>query len=213
MKAVSGVQVTDNKDFNNQGLVFQFSHWPKPWISGAQGCCSILAAYYIIEELTALHFANLKETVPDGTSIYATDGTYTVIHEINKILGSSKLVQIYPSLNRYFANAEEAIFHEDTSKGGKFLIELSDLKVTSLDLMTHFISLNSYKMEIYDPTYHQGPILTERNIDGFLIILETLFLRNVQSISKVWKLVQVGEKKKSKRTGAKRIKTKNYMLK
>ena len=57
-------------------------------------------------------------------------------------------------------------------------------------------------MEIYDPTYQQGPILTERTSDGFLIILDTLFLRNVQTITKVWKLVQVGQKHKYKRRGA-----------
>jgi hypothetical protein len=50
------------------------------------------------------------------------------------------------------------------------------------------VAITGLKLEIYDPTYHQGPILTERNNDGFIIILETLFLRNVQAISKVWKL-------------------------
>jgi hypothetical protein len=62
-------------------------------------------------------------------------------------------------------------------------------------------------MEIYDPTYQQGPILTERTSDGFL--LDTLFLRNVQTITKVWKLVQVPKKKKCKRKGPKRIRNNN----
>ena len=66
---------------------------------------------------------------------------------------------------------------------------------------------------MYDTTYHQGAILTERNSDGFLIILDTLFLRKVQTISKVWKIVQLDKEKKCKRTGAKRIKTKLNVLK
>ena len=53
--------------------------------------------------------------------------------------------------------------------------------------------------------------MTERNIGGKIIVIDTLFLRNVQTISKVWKVIKVAQRNKCKRRGKKRIKNKTIV--
>ena len=135
-----GVEVSSVKDFNNSGTSLRYSSWPKQYIPGLLGYCCPLAAYYICEQLTREQVSMLQElyhapkAMENGSTIFATDGTYTIIDGINALLKDSALHKIYPS-NEDFHLTNDAIeskFLGDAANLGKFLIELYDRTQESL---------------------------------------------------------------------------------
>jgi len=204
-----GVQVSSVKEFNNSSVCVRYSSWPKPYIPGLLGYCCPLAAYYICEQLTREQVAMLQElyhapkAMENGTTIFATDGTYTIIDGINALLKDSALEKIYPTKEDFHLtnDAIESKFLGDANLG-KFLIELYDRTQESLHEFSHFISVDTCNMEIYDPTVQDGAIKMDRNIFGQCLLVESMGYHRLIVIKKIWKL-----KKKKKRTGKKRIRS------
>ena len=54
------------------------------------------------------------------------------------------------------------------------MIELYDRTQESLHEFSHFISVDTYKMEIYDPTVQDGAIKMDRNIFGQCLLVESM---------------------------------------
>jgi len=85
---------------------------------------------------------------------------------------------------------------------GIFLIELYDRSQQSVIEFTHFISVNTFKMEIYDPNVQQGAIKMERNVAGHCLLVDSMGYHTQIVIKKIWKL----KKKKKNRYGKKQMK-------
>ena len=103
----------------------------------------------------------------------------------------------------------------------EFLVEMRDERVTSPIGISHFVSVDTTKLEIYDPMSSSGAILTQRNIHGYILFLETLHLVHSVKVVRIWKLVDKPKRtfsnmvdgeiqKKKKRKGIKRLKTMYY---
>lgn len=80
------------------------------------------------------------------------------------------------------------------------MLELYDRTHHSSNEFTHFISVDTFRMEIYDPTVQNGAIPIERNEAGHCLLVESMGYHSLIVIKKIWKLLI-----KKKRTGKKRI--------
>ena len=102
---MNGIQVTSGKDFNNDGVSYQYTNWPREYISGERGYCSLIAAYYICMDLSLQVVRHLQQeqhteiAISDSSTIFVTDGTYRILMRINHNLSRTFLNQIYPSYN------------------------------------------------------------------------------------------------------------------
>ena len=110
-------------------------------------------------------------------------------------MSTTFLRQVYPFKNeRSLQEFSNAIFGY-ADNGGKFLVEMRDEKVTSPLGISHFVSVDTNKLEIYDPMSLREAILTQRNIAGYILFLETLHLVHSVKVVRIWKLFD-----KTKRT-------------
>ena len=154
---MNGIKVSTITEMNNVGKCFEHRDWPRESISGVKGCCAPIAAYYICFDLSVNVIDRLKTllhqelSISESSSIFVTDGTYKIVQVMNRKMSSTVLRQIFPSTEvTTFPGFSNAIFG-DRDHGGKFLIELRDEVVQSAIGISHFISLDTDKLEIYDP--------------------------------------------------------------
>ena len=121
-------------------------------ICGERGFCAPIAAYYICDELSVAVVEILQKelhteiSTSESNNVFVTDGTYTIIHKINQNLPTTSLQKIFPTKDP--TTHPNALFG-DKDECGRFLIELRDINVSSI--ISHFVSLDTYKLEIYDP--------------------------------------------------------------
>jgi hypothetical protein len=72
---------------------------------------------------------------------------------------------------------------------GKFLVEIREKNIALGNSVSHFVSLDTQKMEIYDPMSDLGAICMYRNCKDHCIFLEILFGNSTNfEIVKIWKL-------------------------
>ena len=223
-----GMQLTTIQEFNNVGATFQYTRWPRDPMKGDKGFCALIAAYYICLELSMSVFLKLKNdlhteiAISETSTIFVTDGTYRIVKCINESMSTTFLRQVYPFKNeRSSQEFSNAIFGY-ADNGGKFLVEMRDEKVTSPLGISHFVSVDTNKLEIYDPMSLREAILTQRNIAGYILFLETLHLVHSVKVVRIWKLFDKTKRtlsnvideelpKKKKRKGKKQHKTMFYM--
>lgn len=110
-----------------------------------------------------------------GTVVYCfvTDGTYKVVQVINQKLSSTFLQQVYPAKEASNPHGFNNDVFGDAEHVGKFLVELRDQIITSPIGTSHFVSIDTHKLEIYDPISVRGAIVTQRNFEGSCLFLET----------------------------------------
>ena len=140
-------------------------------------------------------------------------------------LSSTLLRKIYPSKDVINLVGFSNTLFGDGDHCGKFLIELRDENVMFAIGISHYVSLDTEKLEIYDPMSKDGAIITQRNSDGYCLLLETLRLMHTVKILNVWKLfdkssrthslvmsnvIHNEEPKKKKHRGQKRMKSNFY---
>jgi hypothetical protein len=221
----SGIVVTDTKDFNDAGRSISYGTWPRPYIPGDHGCCVLLAVYYLTCEYSLLALQAMKETyhtevkIQKEESIYLTDGRYEIIRQINQNMKNCNFVQIYPSPSQLYGTVNE--WFGDSKNVDKFLIEYTDSINTSVGFVSHFVSLDTEVMLLYEPMHSSGPILVDRNCHDQCCFIETLKLhhnidRNL-TVRKIWKLQLTKKRKvvgdanqgqnKKKRSGRKQYKS------
>jgi hypothetical protein len=163
-----------------------------------------------------------SEVVTSKTGIvHATDGTYNIIHVINRNMSNTSLKEIYPPKDATTPSKFNNALSGDKDHGGKFLIELRDYDVSSSIGLSHYVSFDTDMLEIYDPMSTSGAIVTQRNSDGHILFLETLNLCQKVKVFKIWKLLQkpkrsnlsddVEQPKRKKRRGKKRHTSMFYM--
>jgi len=157
----------------------------------------------------------------ENATIFATDGTYKIVQLINEQMKTTCLKKIYPTTDGTTSSGFNNSLFGDKDHGGKFLIELRDLHVSSPMVFSHFVSFDTNKLEIYDPMCIKGSIHTQRNIDGNCLFLETLHLTHSVKVFNIWKLfdkpkrtfdsiVLTEKPKKKKRSGKSRKKADFY---
>jgi hypothetical protein len=126
----------------------------------------------------------------ESTSVFVTDGPSNIVEVMNRKMPTTIFRRIYPSTDvtsrHRFCNS---IFG-DTENCGKFLIELRDETVLTAIGISHYVSLDTEKLEIYDPMSVEGAIVTQRSSDGYCLLLETLQLHHTVKVFTVWKLLQ-----------------------
>ena len=227
-----GIEVSSIQEFNNVGTSLQTKCWPRERISGEKGCCAPIAAYYICPDLSTTAIETMQNdfheelSIDGNSSVYVTDGTYRIIQVINRKLANTVLQQVFPAKDGSSPQVFSNDLFGDVHDVGKFLVELRDQNITSVVGISHFVSIDTEKLEIYDPKFVRGAILTQRNSEGFCLFLETLDLLHTVKVFTVWKLVNkvhtnvseitpiedvdVGEPKKKKRKGSKQTKTMWY---
>ena len=226
LAASQGIEVSSIQEFNNVGTSLEYKSWPKERISGDKGFCAPIAAYYICSELSFSDVETLQKgyhqelSIMGNSCIFVTDGTYAIVDVINRKLSTTSLQQVYPAKNAPSTHGFNNDVFGDSYHVGKFLVELRDENITSPIGISHFVSLDTHKLEIYDPMSVRGAIVTQRNSEDNCLFLETLHLLHTVKVFTVWKLVNklhrkssestpnehvcVGEPKKKKRRGQKR---------
>ena len=127
-------------------------------------------------------------TISESTSIFVTDGTYKIVDAINRKMSSTFLRQVYPSTDATCLHGFTNAMFGDAEFCGRFLIELRDEIVQSAIGISHFVSLDTEKLEIYDPMSVGCAIVTQRCSDGNCLLLETLQLNHTVKVFTVWKL-------------------------
>ena len=228
----SNIAISNMREFNNNGTSLEYRDLPRDYICGLQGFCAVIAAYYICQEMTLTHVESLKnqhhtEMQIDSTStIFVTNGTYTVVDNINALQTMSTLKCIFPTKENYSLTGSQNYLFRNSSSCGKFLVELKDKACGVDNDVSHFVSLDTHKMEIYDPMCVSGAIVAYRSMNDTCLFLESLQLQDVVNVHHIWELVdfvfevskkrlvnevvQVEEiekkKKQKKRTGKKKIK-------
>ena len=115
-------------------------------------------------------------------------------------MSTTYLRQIYPSTDVTSLQGFHNAIFGDRENCGKFLIELRDEIVQTAIGISHYVSLDTEKLEIYDTMSVEGAIVTQRTSDGNCLLLETLQLHQELSISEsssifvtdgTYKIVQV----------------------
>jgi len=209
---LAGVVVTDEKGLNDTGRSISYGTWPRPYIPGHQGYCILLSVYYLtntfsltaLEELKELY--HTEEKLAQGESVFLTVGTYDIIRKINQELFNHDFVEINhtsETINEIFGNS---------SSIGKFLIEYTDNISTSVGCISHFVSIDTEVMLLFEPMCAGGPIVIERNCNDFCCVLEILKLHhNIEknlTILKIWKLQCSSKRKSMEDTGSANLKRK-----
>jgi hypothetical protein len=191
-------QITSTtKDFNNESTSRNYRAWPegKVHIPGTEGGCSIISAYYICPEVDkrlVAEFMNVyheKLQLPSSQSILVTDGTYEFILSLNRKLKNFVFTKVYPTRKRTPTTANLGNIIGDSENVGKFLLEISEKNIALGNIVSHFVSLDTEKMEIYDPMSERGAICMYRNSSDHCIFLEILFGNSTNfEIVRIWKL-------------------------
>jgi len=219
----SGIQVSTVQEFNNVGASFQYTSWPREPIKGDKGYCALIAAYYICLDLSMTLFLKLQTelhteiAVSGNSTIFVTDGSRRIVKCINESMSTSFLQQVFPSKKESSSQQFTTAVFGLADCGGKFLIEMRNEKVSTPIGISHFVSVDTNKLEIYDPMSSREAILTQRNIHGYILFLETLHLVHSVKVVRIWKLVNKTKRtfskmsdeelpKKKKRKGNKRLK-------
>jgi hypothetical protein len=197
---LAGVVVTDEKGLNDTGRSISYGTWPRPYLPGHRGYCILLSVYYITTEFSLKALEKLKEKyhteekIGQGESIFLTDGTFDIIRRINQHLKNSNLVQMYPgtqTVNETFGTS---------SNIGKFLVEYTDNLNTSVGYISHFVSLDTEVMLIFEPMSANGPLTVDRNYNDHCCFIETLKLHhNIEgnlTVLNIW-MLQSSNKRKS----------------
>ena len=193
--ALNGIEVSSIKEMNNVGTSFENKCFPRERISGEQGFCAAIAAYYICSDLSLAAIENMKLkfheelTISETTKIHVTDGSYQILQVINQNLSTTFLQQVYSPKDGSTPFAFNNALFGDVGDNGKFLIELQDVNIISPIRISHFVSLDTHKLEIYDPMFVKGAIVTQRNSDGYCLFLETMQLLHSVMVFRVWKLL------------------------
>jgi hypothetical protein len=113
----------------------------------------------------------------------------------------SKLKCIFPTKDNFKLTGSPNFVFRNSSSCGKFLVELKD-KACSVDTdVTHFVSFDTHKMEIYDPMCVSGAIVAHRSMNDTCLFLESLQLHDVVYVKKIWELVDVVYEVSKKRLG------------
>ena len=210
------------------GKCFEHKDWPRERIFGDYGFCAPIAAHAICSDLSVKVIELLKTqfheklAINESSSVFVTDGTYNIVDVMNRKMSSTILRQIYPSTDLTSFQGFSNVIFGDRDHCGKFLIELRDEIVQSAIGISHYVSMDTEKLEIYDPMSKNGAIVTQRSIDGNCLFLETLQLKQSVKVFTVWKLFQKSKRlssstlsteeidgvvvKKKKRTGKKQHK-------
>ena len=209
---LAGVVVTDEKGFNDAGRSISYGIWPRPYLPGHHGYCLLLSVYYVTNlfSLTALEdFKELyhtEEKLAQDKSVFLTDGTYDIVRKINQELFNYDFVEINLTSqtgNEIFGNS---------SNVGKFLIEYTDNISTSVGYISHFVSLDTEVMLLFEPMCAGGPIVVDRNCNDYCCFHETLKLHhNIEknlSVLKIWKLQCSNKRKSLEDTGSAKPKKK-----
>ena len=193
---MNGIKVSTITEMNNVGKCFEHKDWPRESISGEKGGCAPIAAYYICFDLSVYVIELLKTefheelSLSDSRSIYVTDGSYNIVDVMNRKMSTTFLRQIYPSADVTSIQVFHNAIFGDRENCGKFLIELRDEIVQTAIGISHYVSLDTEKLEIYDPMSVGGAIVTQRCSDGNCLLLETLQLHHTVKVYHVWKLLQ-----------------------
>jgi len=227
---VKGEVPLSMKDYNNGVVTRAYKTWPKVWIDGSAGGCSVLAAYYLNAEFTKdmvedlMHNSHDQLQIDPLVNITVTNGTKQIIQDMNERLQATFFKKLYPTKAhpRMFENVNTLF--GDSKNTGKFLVEIGEVEPTTLESISHFVSLDTNAMEIYDPMCKDGAISMYRNSNDQCIFLEML-VRNPKEccIMNIWRLedkvhssgkkrdssngptLDLPEVKKKKRYGKKRI--------
>ena len=200
MATAKGIMHSDDYDFNERSTSLSYANWPigKIHQSGEKGHCSLIAAYAICDEMNLEDLDSLKvllsiETrVNDSEDIWATDGTYTMIKEINSILTTTFFKRIYTLQKTRYDMANQYSHLGDLQHCGKFLVEICDYDYDTLEFsnISHFVGINTENMHIYDPMCANGAIVGIRDSSGTCLLIESLGKSPKQiAIVNVWKLM------------------------
>ena len=206
--ATNGIKVSTITEMNDVGKCFEHKDWPRERISGDYGFCAPIAAHAICSDLSVKVIELLKTqfheklAINESSSVFVTDGTYNIVDVMNRKMSSTILRQIYPSADLTSIQGFSNVIFGDRDHCGKFLIELRDEIVQSAIGISHYVSMDTEKLEIYDPMSKNGAIVTQRSIDGNCLFLETLQLNHSVKVFHVWKLFQ-----KSKRLSSSTLST------
>lgn len=215
----SNIAVSDIKELNNNGTSLEYRDLPRDYICGLQGLCAVIAAYYICQEMTLAHVESLKSLhhtkmqIDSISSIFVTNGTYTVVDKINALQTMSKLKCIFPTKEYLNMNGSQNFLFRNSSNCGKFLVELQD-RASSLDnAVTHFVSFDTHKMEIYDPMCDRGAIVAQRSMNDTCLFLESLQLHDVVFVKKNCELVDMVYEVSKKILGNEEVDTEGTKIK
>ena len=183
------------KDHNNGVVSRTYTSFPKVWIDGSAGGCCVLAAYYLNAEFSKEMMEHLMQNSHDKLKIHplvnvtVTNGTHQIIRDMNERLQATFFRKMYPTEAhpRMFENVNTLF--GDSKNTGKFLVEIGDVEPTTLVSISHFVSLDTHAMEIYDPMCEDGAIPMYRNSNDHCIILEML-VRNPKEccFMNIWRL-------------------------
>jgi hypothetical protein len=182
LAASQGIVVSSIQEFNNVGTSLGYKCWPRERISGDKGCCAPIAAYYICPELSFSDIETLQKdfheelSIKGNNSVFVTDGTYAIVDKINRKLSSTFLQKVFPAKDAPSSHGFNNDVFGDADHVGTYLVELRDQNITSPIGLSHFVSLDTHKLEIYDPMSVRGAIVTQRNSEGYCLFLETLHL-------------------------------------
>jgi len=220
------------QEFNNGVVTRAYRQWPysKVWIDGTAGGCCALALYYLNPEVSKDMVDDLLQSSHEQLEIHAlskiavTNGTCKIIQDMNERLKHSFLRRIYPTKAQPLMISNVNTLFGDSKDTGKFLVEICEKERSLHNNVSHFVSLDTQLMEIYDPMCDEGAIVMYRNSNDHCIFLEMLE-RNPKDcwITNIWRLenkvhssgmkrdscngptMDLPEKKKKKRYGKKRI--------
>jgi len=222
------------QEFNNGVVTRAYRQWPysKVWIDGTAGGCCALALYYLNPEVSKDMVDDLLQSSHEQLHIHGsalpkiavTNGTYRIIRDMNERLQHSFLRRIYPTKTQPLMFSNVNTLFGDSKDTGKFLVEICEKKRSIHNNVSHFVSLDTHAMEIYDPICEKGAIVMYRNSSDHCIFLEMLE-RNPEDcwIMNIWRLennvhssgikrdssngpsMDLPEIKKKKRYGKKRI--------
>jgi len=188
---------TSFKELNNGVVTRTYKALPsnKVWIDGSNGGCCVIACYYlnaeIREDMVGVFLQRYHEhlQIDASASIAVTDGTFDIIKRMNDRLKHSVFRKMYPTpaLPRILENVNTLF--GDSNETGKFLVQICEREGKFGDNISHFVSLDTHAMEIYDPMCKEGAIAMYRNSTDHCVILEMLN-RNPKecSITTIWRL-------------------------
>jgi hypothetical protein len=185
------------QELNNGVVTRAYRQWPpsKVWLDGTAGGCCALAMYYLNPEFTKdmvddlLQKSHEQLEIRELTTIAVTNGTYKIIQDMNERLKLSFLRRIYPKKAQPLMLSNVNTLFGDSKDTGKFLVEICEKERSIHNNVSHFVSLDTHAMEIYDPLCEQGAIVVYRNSSDHCIFLEMLE-RNPKDcwILNIWRL-------------------------
>ena len=148
---------------------------------------------YDVEELKSKYHSALQLT---GTEeIFVTDGTYEIIRAMNQKMRKEEFIKVFDIKNNQFRKGHENEVFGNHHNCNKFLIEIKKRTNHNQWVITHFVSFDTNKMEIYDPLNIKGAILGNRDSNDICFILSDIKYDVDVYIKTVWKLVSNQKRK------------------